>query len=133
MLNKIKLLTASLILALSIIVLPASPVLAASKPPVHHLVVTIHKPAPLVSPAVMKAWAWVGWCETHDNWKMEGSMYAGALGITRTNWISYGGQKFAVDAAHATPQQQAYIASRIQGPYPIPDQPTGQYCNSNGW
>lgn len=55
MLNKIKLIAASLILALSIIVVPASPVLATSKPARHHLVAH-HKPHSITPIAVPAQW-----------------------------------------------------------------------------
>lgn len=81
----------------------------------------------------MRQWIWVGHCETHDRWTMVGTLYTGALGITRTNWLAYGGTQFAPIAAWAKPWQQVVIAMRIQGKYPAPDQPTSLYCNPKGW
>ena len=79
----------------------------------------------------MKEWTWVGWCETHDSWKMQGSLYTGALGITRSNWSKYGGGRLAPIAANAAPWEQIWVAMRIQGKYPVPDQPIGT-CGK-GW
>ena len=57
MFNKIKLLTVSLILALSIIVVPVTPSVAASKPPVQHLVSHHkHKPHQIIPISVPAQW-----------------------------------------------------------------------------
>jgi hypothetical protein len=135
--KNIRILVVTLFLSLSVFVVPAP----AGAAPIHHHPVVIHqvvhKPVvaskPLVSPLQKIQWSWVGFCETHDDWTMEGSLYAGALGITRTNWIAYGGRRFAYDAAHATPSEQIYIATVINKGYPVPDQPTGIYCDPRGW
>ncbi len=79
----------------------------------------------------MKEWTWVGWCETHDAWTSNGWLYSGALGITRANWIFYGGRTFAPTASLAKPWQQVSVALRINRGHPIPDQPIGT-CGK-GW
>lgn len=92
-----------------------------------------HKKAPpLVSPAVMAEWAKVATCETGSNWSMQGSMYSGGIGMMNSTWQAYGGTQFAPNAGLATPEQQVYIAVRIeaesgQAGY-VPDQ--GGYCAS---
>jgi hypothetical protein len=138
--QKIRPLLVAVILSLSIFAVPTtSGASTLHHKPVIHLAAhhTPLKPVAATKPLMplweFKAWAWVGWCETHDNWTMEGPSYSGALGITRSNWVAYGGLRFAYDGAHATPIEQAFIASKIQGHYPIPDQPTGVYCNPTGW
>lgn len=83
--------------------------------------------------SVFRQWVWVGHCETHDNWTSQTLSYSGALGITRRNWDAYGGLRFAPTGGQATPIQQVLIAMRINRGFPVPDQPTGLYCNPRGW
>ena len=76
----------------------------------------------LVAPSVMAEWGKVAWCETNGNWKHQGWLYEGGLGILHSNWAYYGGYKFAHHAWLATPQQQVWVAMRIQNGLPTPDQ-----------
>ena len=84
----------------------------------------VPSPAPVVldtvTPAQRAAWTRVASCEEGGNWEADGPRFSGGLGITRANWSIYGGQRYAPEAAMATPDQQIMIAQRIQG-YP-PDQ-----------
>ena len=59
-------------------------------------------------------------CEEGGNWEADGSRFSGGLGITRSNWDSYGGLQYAPEAAEASPDEQIMVAERIQA-YP-PDQ-----------
>lgn len=98
-------------------------------PHIHHATVMKHhevKSIPtttttLVSASKMNEWASVAWCETHGNWKHQGSRYEGGLGIMPINWIYYGGEEFAPHAWQATPEQQVVVAMRIQDGLPTPD------------
>ena len=91
-------------------------------------------PAPLVSPALMAKWAKVNICEEGGRWDVRGSLYSGGLGITNYNWQYFSrGLGFPVNAADATPEQQVFVAIRIQhlggsGDY-VPD----QYGCGHGW
>ena len=75
---------------------------------------TTTEPPPLVSDAVMAEWAKVAMCEEGGNWHVRGSAYSGGLGISNHNWVAYGGAQFAYSAADATPEQQVFVAERIQ-------------------
>ena len=83
-------------------------------------------PAPATGPvdtvtATQRAeWDRVAMCEEGGNWEADGSRFSGGLGITRSNWDSYGGLQYAPEAAEATPDEQIMVAERIQA-YP-PDQ-----------
>ena len=66
------------------------------------------------------AWDRVAMCEEGGNWQADGSRFSGGLGITRSNWASYGGLQYAPEGAEATPDQQIMVAERIQ--YSPPDQ-----------
>ena len=76
----------------------------------------------LVAPSVMAEWGKVAWCETNGNWQHQGWLYEGGLGILHSNWAYYGGYKFANHAWLATPEQQVWVAMRIQNGLPTPDQ-----------
>jgi len=95
---------------------------AAVEPTVPTTVVTTTTVPPLVSAADMSQWAKVAWCETHSNWKHQGWLYEGGLGILHSNWAYYGGYKFAPHAWLATPEQQVYVAKQIQQGLGVPDQ-----------
>jgi hypothetical protein len=57
-------------------------------------------------------------CEEGGNWHADGSRFSGGLGITRANWVEYGGLQFASEGALATPDQQIMVAERIQSGAP---------------
>lgn len=80
-------------------------------------------PAPyFVSPAQFQAWSKVAWCEEHDDWTLQGSVYSGSLGITNVNWATYAPASFPRSAAKALHRQQIWVAMRINAGHPIPDQ-----------
>jgi hypothetical protein len=77
---------------------------------------------PLVSETDMALWSKVAWCETHSNWQHQGWLYEGGLGILHSNWAYYGGYRFAPHAWLATPEQQVWVAKRINAGFGVPDQ-----------
>ena len=76
----------------------------------------------LVPREIMLKWEKVAVCETGFEWNLRGPLYSGGLGITNYNWIAYGGRQFANNAADATPEEQVYIARKINSSGYIPDQ-----------
>lgn len=64
---------------------------------------------PLVDQATMDAWALTAQCESGSNWHLYPH---GGLGLI--SWAAYGGLEFAPTASAATPEQQVYVALRIQ-------------------
>lgn len=67
-----------------------------------------------VTPAQRAAWDRVAMCEEGGNWTVDGGRFSGGLGITRANWVIFGGLQYAPRAALATPDQQIMVAERIQ-------------------
>ena len=57
-------------------------------------------------------------CEEGGNWSADGGRFSGGLGISRANWIAYGGGQFAPEGAMATEDQQIMVAERIQSTAP---------------
>ena len=82
--------------------------------------VPVAPPAPVdtVTPGQRAAWERVAMCEEGGNWHSDGSRFSGGLGITRTNWASYGGLQYAPEGAMATEDQQIMVAERIQSSPP---------------
>ena len=92
-----------------------------------------HDAPPLVSALDMQKWSKVNICETGGNWHTKGNLYQGGLGILLNNWYEYGGFKLFGPEWSANPEQQVYIAKKIQvaagfGLY-VPD----QYGCGHGW
>ena len=83
-------------------------------------IITLNNDTP--TPEVIAAWYKVAWCETHTNWKHQGNIYEGGLGILAYNWKHYGGTEYADHAWLATPIEQIKVAVKIQNGLPIPDQ-----------
>jgi len=85
-------------------------------------VAPVAPPAPVdtVTPGQRAAWERVAMCEEGGNWQADGPRFSGGLGITRTNWVAYGGLQYASEGAMATEDQQIMVAERIQ--YTPPDQ-----------
>ena len=87
----------------------------------------------LVSKTIMEKWYNVAWCETHGDWHRKQPRFDGGLGISRVNWVAYGGLYFAPAPHLATPEQQVWVAQQIQARNHfagyIPDQ--DGYCH--GW
>jgi hypothetical protein len=71
-----------------------------------------------VTPAQRAAWGRVAMCEEGGNWSADNGRFSGGLGITRTNWIAYGGGAFAPEGAMATEDEQIMVAERIQSTAP---------------
>ena len=53
-------------------------------------------------------------CEEGGNWAADGPRFSGGLGISRANWVIYGGLQYASRGALATPDEQIMVAERIQ-------------------
>ncbi len=68
--------------------------------------------------AAQAAWERVAMCEEGGNWQADGGRFSGGLGISRANWIAYGGGEFASEGAMATEDQQIMVAERIQSTAP---------------
>jgi len=71
-----------------------------------------------VTPAQRAAWERVAVCEEGGNWSANNGSFSGGLGITRTNWIAYGGGAYAPEGAMATEDEQIMVAERIQSTAP---------------
>ncbi len=71
-----------------------------------------------VTPAERAAWERVAMCEEGGNWTADGGRFSGGLGITRTNWIAYGGGAYAPEGAMASEDEQIMVAERIQSSPP---------------
>ena len=56
------------------------------------------------------AWDRVNICEEGGNWYVNGSVFAGGLGMTRANWAQFNTFGFPSNAAYATPLQQIRVA-----------------------
>lgn len=73
-----------------------------------------------VTPEERAAWSKVNMCEERGNWHVQGTSFSGGLGISASNWITYGGQAAFGPEWAASPDEQIVIAMRMQR-YP-PDQ-----------
>ncbi len=71
-----------------------------------------------VTPGERAAWERVAVCEEGGNWNADGGRFSGGLGITRTNWIAYGGGAYAPEGAMASEDEQIMVAERIQSSPP---------------
>ncbi len=76
------------------------------------------RPVDTVTPEQRAAWERVAMCEEGGNWQADGGRFSGGLGISRANWIAYGGGEFAPEGAMATEDQQIMVAERIQSTAP---------------
>jgi Transglycosylase-like domain len=77
-------------------------------------------PVDTVTPMQRAEWERVAMCEEGGDWSAGGGRFSGGLGITRSNWVAYGGLEFAPEGAMATEDQQIMVAERIQ--FDPPDQ-----------
>lgn len=77
-----------------------------------------------VTPAEFRAWDKVHNCEEPSSWHVRGGPYPGGLGISKANWIAYGGLRFAKTGAGATPDEQIIVGEHIlrANHAPMPDQ-----------
>ena len=71
-----------------------------------------------VTPSERAAWERVAVCEEGGDWRADNGRFSGGLGITRTNWIAYGGGAYAPEGAMATEDEQIMVAERIQSSAP---------------
>lgn len=123
-----KLITA-LITSLALFVMPLhTPKKPITSPTHSALAITPTTSTTLVDSLTVSKWEKVAWCETHGDWQMSGSTFAGGLGISRVVWEEYGGQQFAPHPGLASKEEQIVVAVRINGTY-VPDQ---NGCNG-GW
>jgi hypothetical protein len=83
-------------------------------------------PVDTVTPEQRAEWSRVAMCEEGGDWASDGSRFSGGLGITRTNWVAYGGEQYAPEGAMATEDEQIMVAERIQ--FDPPDQ-----SGCDGW
>ncbi len=83
-------------------------------------------PVDTVTPEQRSAWERVAMCEESGDWAADGGQFSGGLGISRANWIAYGGGEFAPEGAMASEDQQIMVAERIQ-----PTAPDQYGCH--GW
>ncbi|HAM02169.1 MAG TPA: hypothetical protein DCQ30_08065 [Acidimicrobiaceae bacterium] len=67
-----------------------------------------------VTPEERAAWSRVNMCEERGNWHVQGTEFSGGLGISESNWISYGGQAAFGPEWAASPDEQIVIAMRMQ-------------------
>ncbi len=89
---------------------PPQPAVAPVSPPA--------QPADTVTPDQRAAWERVALCEEGGNWHANGPRFSGGLGISRSNWIAFGGEAYASEAALASEDQQIMVAERIQAEPP---------------
>ena len=90
-------------------------------------------PPPLVSPEIVAKWEKVAQCEQGCNWHVRGPVYSGGLGILETNWVQYGGLKLFGPLDAASPEQQVFIARKIQAAAGIPEYVPDQFGCGRGW
>lgn len=94
---------------------------------------TAHDAPPLVSALDMQKWSKVNICETGGNWHTKGNLYQGGLGIMVSNWYAYGGFSLFGPLWSATPQQQVYIAKKIQAQKSFAGYVPDQNGCAGGW
>ena len=58
----------------------------------------------------INAWSKVNMCEEGGNWYVNGSVFAGGLGMSRANWNQFNTFGFSSNAAYASPLQQIRVA-----------------------
>ena len=111
-----------LITSLVLFVMPShTPNKTITSPTHSALAITPTTSTTLVDSLTVSKWEKVAWCETHGDWKMSGSTFAGGLGISRVVWEEFGGQQFAPHPGLASKEEQIVVAVRINGTY-VPDQ-----------
>jgi hypothetical protein len=90
-------------------------------------------PPPLVSPDIMAKWQKVAQCEQGGNWHARGPVFSGGIGISEVNWEQYGGLKLFGPLYAADPEQQVFIARKIQAAANVPNYIPDQYGCGRGW
>ncbi|MFJ1706387.1 transglycosylase family protein [Kitasatospora sp. NPDC088346] len=64
--------------------------------------------------ATADTWQTVAQCQTGADWNGDpGTGHYGGLGLTLRTWVAYGGDEFASQPDHATPEQQVIVAERL--------------------
>jgi len=96
---------------------------------IHKKLKKVLRPIIQLPHSIVKEWYKVNVCEMGGTWHDVGPIYSGGLGIRNINWVAYGGLKFASNAGLATPEEQIYIARKIEGSNYVPD----QYGCGEGW
>jgi hypothetical protein len=86
----------------------------------------------LVSPSIMQRVLRVHDCEEPGNWNVDGPRYYGGLGWLSATWLAWRAPDFPLNAALATPEQQAwamdhFVASAEHGWWPDQAGCTGGY------
>lgn len=76
-----------------------------------------------VTPSERAAWEKVNACEERGNWHVQGTVFSGGLGISESNWSSYGGQRDFGPEWAASADEQIVVAMRMQ-----PDPPDQNGC-----
>lgn len=74
----------------------------------------------LVTPAQFRQALWVHHCE-EPSWHVNGSMYQGGLGWRPATWSQFRAKWMPLNAALATPQEQAWALMRFAQVYGMPD------------
>lgn len=93
-------------------------------------------PPPLVAPEIMAKWSKVAWCESHQRWyQVHPGVHAfsGGIGMRNDVWWEYGGRQFAEYSGQATPEQQVFIARRVQASAGIPEYVPDQTGCNGSW
>jgi hypothetical protein len=104
-----------------------------SAPPTTTVPVTV---PPLVDAQTMALWERVAQCESHKNWSQVHQgwrSYSGALGIRNDVWVRFGGLQFGATAGNASPEEQVFIARRIQAHGGIPNYVPDQDGRCRSW
>jgi Transglycosylase-like domain len=101
-------------------VAPPTPAAAAAPAAVAPAPAVPAGPVDTVTPEQRAEWSRVAMCEEGGDWASDGSRFSGGLGITRDNWVAYGGEQYAPEGAMATEDEQIMVAERIQ--FDPPDQ-----------
>ena len=78
-------------------------------------------PVDTVTPDQRAAWERVAMCEEGGNWHADGSTFSGGLGISRANWVAYGGRRVRPRGSHGHrgPADHGGRAHPAQRPGPV--------------
>jgi hypothetical protein len=87
-----------------------------------------------VTDAQRAAWERVNLCEEGGRWNVEGSVFSGGLGFSRSNWAQFNTFGYPADAARATPEEQIRVAVAFASRYwGNPDAAPDQHGCSGGY
>lgn len=92
----------------------------------------VHRPAPLISAAIMRMVFKVHMCESPASWSTDGPTYFGGLGWTVASWLAFRAPSFPRNMADATPEQQGWAMAHFVAFYHIawPHQGYPAYCGA---